>query len=113
MNFGGPYAGVLACRQQDVRRLPGRLAGETVDRNGKRAFVLTLQAREQHIRREKATSNICTNQTLNTLAVAVALSWLGPQGLREMGELCVAKAHYARERLIEVAHAEPVFDAPF
>ena len=88
LNFGGPYAGVIACRTADVRRLPGRLVGETVDRNGKRAFVLTLQAREQHIRREKATSNICTNQTLNTLAVAVALAWYGPQGLRELGEQC-------------------------
>jgi len=113
LNFGGPYAGVLACRGDDVRRLPGRLAGETVDRNGKRAFVLTLQAREQHIRREKATSNICTNQTLNTLAVAMTLSWLGPQGLRELGERCLAKAHYARERLLEIPGTEPVFDAPF
>jgi len=113
LSFGGPYAGVLACRMQDVRRLPGRLVGETVDRNGARAFVLTLQAREQHIRRAKATSNICTNQTLNTLAVAVALAWLGPQGLRELGELCLAKAHYARERLLEIDGVEPVFDAPF
>ena len=113
LNFGGPYAGVLACRPQDVRRLPGRLVGETVDREGRRAFVLTLQAREQHIRREKATSNICTNQTLNTLAVAVAMSWLGPQGLKDLGDLCIAKAHYARDRLTEIPGIEPVFDAPF
>jgi glycine dehydrogenase subunit 1 len=113
LNFGGPYAGVIACRTSDVRRLPGRLVGETVDRNGKRAFVLTLQAREQHIRREKATSNICTNQTLNTLAVAVALAWYGPQGLRELGEQCVSRAHYARDRLVEQAGATPVFaDTP-
>ena len=114
LNFGGPYAGVIACRTSDVRRLPGRLVGETVDRNGKRAFVLTLQAREQHIRREKATSNICTNQTLNTLAVAVALAWYGPQGLRELGEQCVARAHYARDRLLEQAGATALFpDSPF
>ena len=109
LNFGGPYAGVIACRTADVRRLPGRLVGETVDRNGKRAFVLTLQAREQHIRREKATSNICTNQTLNTLAVAVALAWYGPQGLRELGEQCLARAHYARDRLVEQAGATALF----
>jgi glycine dehydrogenase subunit 1 len=109
LNFGGPYAGVIACRTEDVRRLPGRLVGETVDRTGARAFVLTLQAREQHIRREKATSNICTNQTLNTLAVAVALAWLGPQGLRELGEQCLAKAHYARDRLAEIDGIEVVF----
>ena len=109
LNFGGPYAGVIACRTADVRRLPGRLVGETVDRNGKRAFVLTLQAREQHIRREKATSNICTNQTLNTLAVAVALAWFGPQGLRELGEQCIARAHYTRDRLVEHAGAEALF----
>ena len=113
LNFGGPYAGVMACRAADVRRLPGRLVGETVDRNGKRAFVLTLQAREQHIRREKATSNICTNQTLNTLAVAVALSWYGPQGLRELGEQCLARAHYAHDRLCEIPGVTPVFNGPF
>jgi glycine dehydrogenase subunit 1 len=112
LNFGGPYAGVLACRSEDVRRLPGRLVGETADRNGKRAFVLTLQAREQHIRREKATSNICTNQTLNTLAVAVALSWLGPGGLRDVGELSLAKARYARERLCDISGVTAAFDAP-
>jgi glycine dehydrogenase subunit 1 len=109
LNFGGPYAGVIACRTADVRRLPGRLVGETVDRNGKRAFVLTLQAREQHIRREKATSNICTNQTLNTLAVAVAIAWYGPQGLKDLGEQCIARAHYARDRLVEQAGAVEAF----
>jgi len=113
LNFGGPYVGVIACRREDARRLPGRLVGETVDREGRRAFVLTLQAREQHIRREKATSNICTNQTLNALGTAIALAWLGPAGLRELGETCLAKARYARDRLVEVAGARPAFDAPF
>ena len=112
LNFGGPYVGVIACRREDARRLPGRLVGETTDREGRRAFVLTLQAREQHIRREKATSNICTNQTLNALGTAVAMAWLGPAGLRELGETCLAKARYARERLVEVAGARPAFDAP-
>jgi glycine cleavage system P protein (glycine dehydrogenase) subunit 1 len=112
LNFGGPYVGVIACRREDARRLPGRLVGETVDREGRRSFVLTLQAREQHIRREKATSNICTNQTLNALGTAIAMAWLGPAGLRELGETCLAKARYARERLIEVAGATPAFDAP-
>jgi glycine dehydrogenase subunit 1 len=113
LNFGGPYVGVIACRREDARRLPGRLVGETVDREGRRAFVLTLQAREQHIRRAKATSNICTNQTLNALGTAVAMAWLGPEGLRELGESCLARAHYARDRLVEVAGARPAFDAPF
>ena len=112
LNFGGPYVGVSACRRTDARRLPGRLVGETIDREGRRAFVLTLQAREQHIRREKATSNICTNQTLNALGTAVAMAWLGPEGLRALGETCLAKARYARDRLVEVAGARPAFDAP-
>jgi glycine dehydrogenase subunit 1 len=112
LSFGGPGVGVIACRMADARRLPGRLVGETVDRAGRRAFVLTLQAREQHIRRARATSNICTNQTLNALAVAVTLAWLGPAGLRQLGETCLAKARYCRERLVEVAGARPAFDAP-
>jgi len=112
LNFGGPYVGVIACRREDARRLPGRLVGETVDREGRRAFVLTLQAREQHIRRAKATSNICTNQTLNALGTAVTLAWLGPAGLRELGESCLARALYCRDRLVEVAGARPAFDAP-
>ena len=112
LNFGGPYVGVIACRREDARRLPGRLVGETVDREGRRSFVLTLQAREQHIRREKATSNICTNQTLNALGTSVALAWLGPHGLRELGETCLAKARYCRDRLVDVAGARPAFDAP-
>ena len=112
LNFGGPYVGVIACSRADIRRLPGRLVGETVDAAGERAFVLTLQAREQHIRREKATSNICTNQTLNALASALTLAWLGPQGLRELGETCLAKALYCRDRLLEIPGASPSVSGP-
>src|SRR3990172_2648283 len=105
---------MMACGEQFVRRMPGRLAGETVDRRGKRCFVLTLQTREQHIRREKATSNICTNQGLFALRAAVYLAALGPQGLRETAELCLRKAHYAARRLtsessLALAFAQPMF----
>lgn len=118
LHFGGPGVGLLACGVADVRRLPGRLVGETVDIEGKRGYVLTLQAREQHIRRDKATSNICTNQALNALATAVYLSWLGPQGLRELGEACLAGAAYAAEQLsaiagVELAHPGGVFGKEF
>jgi glycine cleavage system P protein (glycine dehydrogenase) subunit 1 len=99
LNFGGPYLGIIAAGMQDVRRMPGRIAGETVDVDGRPGYVLTLQAREQHIRREKATSNICTNQTLMAVAAAVYLAWLGPAGLVELGDACAAKAGYAAERL--------------
>ncbi len=104
-SFGGPHYGFLAARSEFIRRMPGRIAGETVDAAGNRGYVLTLQTREQHIRREKATSNITTNQTLLALAGLVYLSWLGPQGLREVGETCMSLAAYARERL----GLEPVF----
>ena len=98
-SYGGPHYGFLAARSEFIRRMPGRISGETVDIDGKRGFVLTLQTREQHIRREKATSNITTNQTLLALAGLVHLSWLGPQGLRELGETCLALSRYAKERL--------------
>jgi glycine dehydrogenase subunit 1 len=98
-SFGGPHYGFLASKNEYVRRLPGRIIGETTDLNGERGYVLTLQTREQHIRREKATSNITTNQTLLALAGLVHLSWLGPQGLREVGETCISLAAYAKERL--------------
>jgi glycine dehydrogenase subunit 1 len=97
--FGGPHYGFLAAKQDYIRRMPGRIIGETTDLDGKRGFVLTLQTREQHIRREKATHNITTNQTLLAIAGLVYLSWLGPQGLRELGETCMGLAAYARERL--------------
>ncbi|HYF12660.1 MAG TPA: aminomethyl-transferring glycine dehydrogenase subunit GcvPA [Actinomycetota bacterium] len=114
LNYGGPYLGIIATRLDDVRRLPGRIVGETVDVDGRTGYVLTLQAREQHIRREKATSNICTNQTLMAIAATVYLAWLGPQGLVELGERCAAKARYAADRLCDVSGVDPLFgDAPF
>jgi glycine dehydrogenase subunit 1 len=97
--FGGPHYGFLAARQDYIRRMPGRIIGETTDTEGERAYVLTLQTREQHIRREKATSNITTNQTLLAIGGLVYLTWLGPNGLREVGELCSSLAAYTKERL--------------
>jgi glycine dehydrogenase subunit 1 len=98
-SYGGPHYGFIAARSDYIRRMPGRIVGETTDSAGERGYVLTLQTREQHIRREKATSNITTNQTLLALAGLVHLSWLGPQGLREVGETCMALAEQAKERL--------------
>jgi glycine dehydrogenase subunit 1 len=103
--YGGPHYGFLAARNEFIRRMPGRIIGETTDSNGERGYVLTLQTREQHIRREKATSNITTNQTLLALQGLVALSWLGPQGLREVGETCMSLAAYAKEKV----GLEPLF----
>lgn len=113
MMFGGPYLGLFATRMQHVRRVPGRIAGATVDVHGRPAFVLTLQAREQHIRREKANSNVCTNQTLMAIVAAVYLAWLGPQGLRELGETCLARAHHAAGLLSSVPGCSLAFDQPF
>jgi glycine dehydrogenase subunit 1 len=98
-SYGGPHYGFFAARSAYIRRMPGRIVGETIDTAGKRGYVLTLQTREQHIRREKATSNITTNQTLLALAGLVHLSWLGPEGLSELGETCLALGRYAKERL--------------
>ncbi|HYH27414.1 MAG TPA: glycine dehydrogenase, partial [Actinomycetota bacterium] len=113
LNYGGPYLGIIAARTQDIRRMPGRIAGETSDVDGNPGYVLTLQTREQHIRREKATSNICTNQTLMAIAASVYLAWLGPQGLVELGEACAAKARYAAERLVEAGARLAHPDEPF
>jgi glycine dehydrogenase subunit 1 len=112
--YGGPYLGILACKENYVRKMPGRLVGQTTDRNGKRCWVLTLQTREQHIRREKATSNICTNQGLFALRATVYLAALGPQGIKETAELCLRKAHYAAQQLsklpgVSLRHARPFF----
>lgn len=112
MSYGGPYVGLLATKLDLVRQVPGRIAGETLDADGRRAFVLTLQAREQHIRRAKATSNVCTNQTLMAIAAAVQLAWLGPQGLRRLGELCVQTAAAAARRLGEIPGCTIRFDGP-
>jgi len=108
MSFGGPHYGFVAARIEHIRRMPGRIVGETTDLAGERGYVLTLSTREQHIRREKATSNITTNQTLLALGGLVYLSWLGPQGLRELGETCMALAGYARSALA-AAGFEAVF----
>ncbi len=112
MSYGGPVLGLMACRQEFVRKMPGRLVGQTTDRNGKRCWVLTLQTREQHIRREKATSNICTNQGLLALRATVYLAALGPQGLKETAELCLRKAHYTMEQLGKTG-LRLRFDRPF
>jgi glycine dehydrogenase subunit 1 len=107
--YGGPHYGFLAARQEFIRRMPGRIVGETVDAANERGYVLTLQTREQHIRREKATSNITTNQTLLALGGLVYLTWLGPQGIRELGETCLALSAYAKQQLQERANLELVF----
>jgi glycine dehydrogenase subunit 1 len=110
--YGGPYLGIMACKEQFVRRMPGRIAGQTVDRRGRRCWVLTLQTREQHIRREKATSNICTNQGLFALRAAIYLAQMGPQGMRETAELCLRKSHYARQQLTAGRRLSLAFDHP-
>ena len=112
LDFGGPSFGFFCTTEQLIRRLPGRIAGETEDVDGRRGFVLALQTREQHIRREKATNNICTAQALNALAAMVHLAWLGRQGFRELGELLVRRTAYARERLAALDGVQLLHDAP-
>ncbi|HEX6962904.1 MAG TPA: aminomethyl-transferring glycine dehydrogenase subunit GcvPA [Lacipirellula sp.] len=112
MSYGGPYLGVMACDQALVRRMPGRIVGETKDRRGKRCFVLTLQTREQHIRRDKATSNVCTNQALFAVRASVYLAQMGPQGLRETANLCLQKSRYLADRLCENERFSLAFEAP-
>lgn len=113
MCFGGPYVGFMACRKDYVRKMPGRIVGQTQDADGKRCFVLTLQAREQHIRREKATSNICSNQSLMALYVTVYMSLMGREGLAKVNSLSSAGAHYLYVELLKTGKFEPVFDKPF
>jgi len=112
-SFGGPGLGIFAARRKYARRIPGRLIGETVDRDGKRCFVMTLRTREQDIRRAKATSNICTNQSLLALRATMYLALLGPEGLRETAELCLENAHYARDAVIALDGFSAVHDVPF
>jgi len=112
-SFGGPYVGLLATRQSFVRLMPGRLAGIANDTEGKRGFVLTLQTREQHIRREKATSNICTNQGLMATAATVYMASVGPQGFREVASRCYQNAHFLQRELVAIDGYELALDAPF
>ncbi len=112
LSFGGPYLGLFSCRAEHVRRLPGRLVGETVDVEGRRAYVSTLRTREQDIRREKASSNVCTNQTLIAVACAIQLAWLGTTGLRELALRCARATRYTRESLLGIDGIEPLCSAP-
>jgi len=112
LDFGGPSFGFFAATEKHLRSMPGRIAGETTDADGRRGFVLTLQTREQHIRREKATSNICTSQALNALGGVVYLSWLGRRGIVDIGELMLQRTHYARETLAALDGVSKLHDRP-
>ena len=111
--YGGPYLGLFACTSELIRRLPGRIVGQTVDSNDRRAFVTTLRAREQDIRREKATSNVCTNQTLMAVTAAIQLGWLGTYGLREVATRCAQGAHFLFDEVTKIKGVEPVSSQPF
>lgn len=113
LNFGGPYLGVFAATEKYIRRMPGRIAGATTDRKGRDGYVLTFQTREQHIRREKATSNICTNQALNALAATVYLALMGKKGIQEVASLCVQNSHYLADKINQLENFELAFTSPF
>jgi glycine dehydrogenase subunit 1 len=113
LSFGGPYVGLMSCRAELVRQMPGRIVGQTSDGQGRRGFVLTLQAREQHIRREKATSNICTSQTLISFGVAAYLALLGPAGLRDVAETCARRAREAAQQLGAIPGVQVITPRPF
>ncbi|NNN09761.1 MAG: aminomethyl-transferring glycine dehydrogenase subunit GcvPA [Acidimicrobiaceae bacterium] len=113
LSFGGPYLGLFACTHEQIRRLPGRIVGETLDSNERRAFVTTLRAREQDIRREKATSNVCTNQTLMAVTAAIQLGWLGTQGFAEVATRSARAAHYLQNELVQIPGVSPVSTQPF
>ena len=113
INFGGPSVGYLCCTEKLIRKMPGRIVGQTLDNRGQRAFVLTLQAREQHIRREKATSNICSNQSLMALWATIYLSLMGKEGLKEAAQMSVNGAHYLYDKLIASGKCKPAFNQPF
>ncbi len=113
LSWGGPYVGFMATMKKHLRNLPGRIVGETVDDGGNKTYVLTLQAREQHIRREKATSNICSNQSLCAIMTAIYLTAMGPEGMREVAQACAQKAHYAAERIAAIPGMKIAYDQPF
>lgn len=113
LQFGGPYLGYMSCSKAQLRKMPGRVVGATTDRNDNRCFVLTLQAREQHIRREKATSNICSNQSLMALYATIYIALMGEKGLREVNRMSADGAHYLYSRMIGSGKFEPAFDKPF
>ena len=113
MAWGGPYVGYMCCTEKLMRKMPGRIVGQTVDQDGKRCFVLTLQAREQHIRRQKATSNICSNESLMALWVTIYCSIMGKQGIKEAAQLSFNGAHYLEEKLVKTGHFKLVYEKPF
>ena len=113
MSYGGPYVGYMCCTEKLIRKMPGRIVGKTLDNRGQRAFVLTLQAREQHIRRQKATSNICSNQSLMALHVTMYMALMGREGLREAAELSYGGAHYLCDELLKTGRFQLAYDKPF
>ena len=113
MTFGGPYLGYLSCSNSMLRKMPGRVVGVTKDADGKRCYVLTLQAREQHIRRQKATSNICSNQSLMALYATIYMALMGREGMKEVNRMSCDGAHYLYNKLVETGKFKPAFDKPF